>query len=359
MNGNTNKDNEIILINNSNLSKIYKNNKLGGLSGLVNMGNSCYMNSAIQVLSHNYLLISYLFNNKDEIIQILTRKKYILNNTLTYHLINLIENIWDIDCVIVPISFKTIFSDIRNKFFIGNQQHDAEEAYSCIIQQLQEELAENKNINFKIKKQNKLFLESYDSIEKYYKTNYSGITEIFTGFLYSSITCPNCSFVSNAFEPYLSLSLPISKNHIYDCLIEFNKIETLDNNNLWLCDKCNNNVSALKKIEIWTAPPILVIQFKRFNSLLHKNNSFIDYPLNNFDIKMITSKHQNINTTYKLISVINHIGNINGGHYYSYCINEELNKWYEFDDSEISEISINNIITNNAYMLYYIRCDLL
>ena len=42
---------------------------------------------------------------------------------------------------------------------------------------------------------------------------------------------------------------------------------------------------------------------------------------------------------------------MNNGHYISICKND--NKWYRFDDENVSEIDTNNIITNNAYMLFY------
>ena len=50
---------------------------------------------------------------------------------------------------------------------------------------------------------------------------------------------------------------------------------------------------------------------------------------------------------YDLFSICNHTGGLNGGHYYSYCKNQN-NKWYEFNDERVKEISQENIITNNA-----------
>lgn len=433
------------------------NNIIYGNTGIINTQNSCYMNSAIQAISHLYPLTSYLFRNKNEIIQTLIKNSnkifknndmfsleinnlipidlkkkihdpnydsitltqeeiiIILNNSMTYQLIRLLEGMWTKNCTIKPTSFKRIFSRIRNKFFVDFVENDAEEAYSSIIQQVQEELSENKEIKFETKKSVKDFLsfikiindkykstndpvekekykkeysrikqimkneslivKSYKTIEKYYKNNYSKITEIFLGFIQSSLSCPNekCKYSSNTFEPFLHLSLPIPQNicnpgkhiTIYDCIDEFCKTEILDEKNLWSCDGCKDKVKGIKKIYIWEIPMILVIQIKRFNKSYNrtmKDSRCIMYPMDDLDVSNIISPIQyDTNKCYKysLQCVINHYGELTGGHYFTYCKDENSKRWFSFNDDLIMEINPMSVVTPNAYMLFYIKSDMI
>ena len=353
----------------------------------------------------------------------------VLNFTITIQLIRLLEGMWSKNCNVNPTSFKTVFSEARDKFFYGFCQHDAEEAYSCIIQKMQEELAENKNVQFvmdrpsvkdfiyfkndikaKISATNdldlkqkliqeflnkkksmpteNLIMESYREMKKYYGTSYSRITDIFTGFFHSSITCPNpeCGYSSNKFDPYLHLSFPMPVRDcnncngeilrtlsINDCMNEFCKEEILDESNLWNCEGCSKCVKAIKKLQLWTSPPVLVIQLKRFGiARTNKDSRLVNCPINNFDISPLISPTKRDATTsnptttnisaschtYRLQSIINHYGSLDCGHYYSYCLDEDTNQWYEFNDTHIKRISHHSIITNCAYLLVYIRSDI-
>lgn len=51
---------------------------------------------------------------------------------------------------------------------------------------------------------------------------------------------------------------------IEDCFNEFRKTEILDEDNMWYCNKCKEHVRAKKQLEIYKAPPIFIINFKRF-----------------------------------------------------------------------------------------------
>ncbi len=42
---------------------------------------------------------------------------------------------------------------------------------------------------------------------------------------------------------------------------------------------------------------------------------------------------------YDLYAVSNHFGNVGYGHYTAYGKNPDNNKWYNFDDSSVSEVS--------------------
>ena len=50
--------------------------------------------------------------------------------------------------------------------------------------------------------------------------------------------------------------------------------------------------------------------------------------------------------------ITNHSGNCLGGHYTSYVKNAN-NKWYEFNDTNVKEISESKIITNKGYCYFY------
>ena len=56
---------------------------------------------------------------------------------------------------------------------------------------------------------------------------------------------------------------------------------------------------------------------------------------------------------YDLYAISNHIGNINNGHYYSFVKSLSNNNWYIIDDNNITQINESNIITDNAYILFY------
>ena len=61
---------------------------------------------------------------------------------------------------------------------------------------------------------------------------------------------------------------------------------------------------------------------------------------------------------YDLYAVSNHYGSLAFGHYTAYCKNFETGKWYDFNDSSVSEVyNPNEVVSGAAYVLYYIRKD--
>lgn len=60
---------------------------------------------------------------------------------------------------------------------------------------------------------------------------------------------------------------------------------------------------------------------------------------------------------YDLYGVVNHYGTMGGGHYTAYCQNFLNKKWYEFNDSRVSEIGKNDIVSGDSYVLFFRRRD--
>ena len=52
---------------------------------------------------------------------------------------------------------------------------------------------------------------------------------------------------------------------IDQCFQAYQDPEILDEDNMWYCNKCKEHVQATKKFELYKAPPIMVINLKRFN----------------------------------------------------------------------------------------------
>lgn len=154
---------------------------------------------------------------------------------------------------------------------------------------------------------------------------------------------------------------------LQDCLEYFSMRETLDHKNMWFCPHCKQSVCADKKLDIWTAPKYLIIHLKRFVVLetpfgrtSYKISKKVSYPFT-FDYhKFIIGGDDN--TNYQLIGVIEHFGSLECGHYTAFALvdenfnknsNEKALKWYNFNDSKVTPISREDIISSDAYILVY------
>lgn len=110
-----------------------------GLVGLQNMGNTCYMNAALQALSNTVPLTNY-FLECAAIVNLLTVDK---KPALSRSYQKLIRDMWNNKsrCFITP---NAILYGIRNvhPMFRGYHQHDTQEFLRCFMDQLHEELKE-------------------------------------------------------------------------------------------------------------------------------------------------------------------------------------------------------------------------
>ena len=141
-----------------------------------------------------------------------------------------------------------------------------------------------------------------------------------------------------------------------DCLNNFCKEEKLEEGNEWYCPICKKHTLATKKMELYYLPKILIICFKRFikeSFRWRKNEEFIDFPINNLDMKEFIVGPDKPHSKYDLFAVSQHFGSTNFGHYTAVCKN--FDKWFSYNDSSIHSCSENDAKSSAAYILFYRR----
>ena len=160
------------------------------------------------------------------------------------------------------------------------------------------------------------------------------------------------------FEIQSSKSYKEESIDIGSCFKNFVKLEKLQENNEWFCPQCKQHQKADKKMEIYKSPHILIIHLKRFRNH-SKIDNVVDFPINGLDISnYVIYKEEGIPLIYDLFAIANHYGGLGGGHYVAYAKNYLDNQWYSFNDSSVSRISEEQLVSSGAYVLFYRRRDL-
>lgn len=159
-----------------------------------------------------------------------------------------------------------------------------------------------------------------------------------------------------------------------------------------------------KELSLWSVPPILIIQLKRFeltpgSYTWRKVDQCVDFPIENLDLSAFLGveedgshtqpiprfeepdNSENVTraagflhtqlsfpldtasrdcTGYSLYGIVNHSGDIGSGHYTAHLKHPESDDWWLADDSVGIPVNTQKLTPSvAAYLLFYVRHDLL
>ncbi|XP_072933095.1 ubiquitin carboxyl-terminal hydrolase 8 isoform X4 [Epargyreus clarus] len=324
-----------------------------GLTGLKNLGNTCYMNSIIQCLNNTAFLVSYFCNGT---YQEHVNRTHSTRGAIAEELAAVVRALWSGQYRFIATK------DLRNEVgkhqraFRGSEQQDSHEFLTILMDWL------HLDLQFSIKPPHKEGLcASERAWAEYTRCKESLVLRLFYGQIRSTVRCATCAALSATYDSFSNLSLELpphaARCTLADCLKLYLNGETVPG---WNCPNCKEKRDAVKKLDISRLPPVLVIHFKRFYvdpkeymcNAYRKKQTYIDFPLEDLDMRQF-SLHCTGNPIYNLYAVSNHYGSMEGGHYTAYCKSIMYGKWYKYDDHVVTEISASEVKSSAAYILFY------
>ena len=330
-----------------------------GLTGLANLGNTCFLNSTVQCLSHTYELNEFL--DKKTYKEKLSRKP---DSLLLVEWDKLRELMWSENCTIQPGGFINNVQKVAKMkdkdLFTGWAQNDLPEFLLFIVDAFHTAIMREVEMNIKGKTENdtdKLAVECYKMMKNMYSKEYSEILQIFYGIHVSTINDKSDRLLSMSPEPFFMIDLPIPKQSgnitIIDCFEEYVKSEELSGENAWYNEDTKQKQDVNKKLVFWSLPNIMVLTLKRFTNTNKKNNTNVDFPLENLNLCKYVKGYSSETYIYDLYGICNHLGGPMGGHYTAFVKNMN-EKWYHYNDTNVSEVKNNDsMLGSQAYCFFY------
>ena len=205
-------------------------------------------------------------------------------------------------------------------------------------------------------------LRAYD----YWSKANKEILKLFEGCVRSRVTCSKCNISSPTWDDFMVLKLCLEDQllctkgsvSIEDLISMWKNEEDLDGDNGYRCMNCKVPTKAVKKLEISSAPPILVTQIKRFHYTTEGKGKKLTKPVE-FDDKLkivVDTLHGGTKlATYNLKAVISHIGDeISGGHYTATTrLDVSSETWHNYSDEVYKPICSKQVQKQQAYLLFY------
>ncbi|NXD19107.1 UBP18 hydrolase, partial [Spelaeornis formosus] len=304
--------------------------------GLYNLGQSCCLNSLLQVFLMNICFTRILRRITVPPSPAQRRK------SVPYQMLLLLEKMQCGKCKAVgPTELACCLSGHRVKLFV---QHDAAQLFLTLWNLLKKQM------------------KKPELVEE--------LSDLYMIHIQEHLACQKCSFEIKNSSTMLTLPLPVldANSHrlrtLESCLQYFFHPEELTGQNMCFCQQCGRNTTFLQSMKLVRLPQTLTLHLKRFcferSSHTHKLSHPLPFP-QELDFREVLTENQcqaddseKATWQYELFAVVAHSGSTSCGHYCAYIRSLTESKWYCFNDSEVCQVSWDDVkCTYGHYNLYW------
>jgi ubiquitin carboxyl-terminal hydrolase 8 len=339
-----------------------------GFTGLANLGNTCFLNSVIQVLSHTPELLQIL----ESVPPINPSISANANHILCYEFKQLVKLMWERNRIIAPNRFLQVVQVVSTKkgndIFSGYSQNDVSEFLLFLFDAIHLFLAKPAQVSIKgIPESNvdEIAVKCYEHIRDTYALGYSQIYAKFYGVNFVEILSREDPSIvlSRRFEHYFLIDLPLPPEEIksptiYDCFDHCVLPELMEGDNEWYNEVTKQKQPVYKKTTFWSFPQVLIVNLKRYKDAVRKDQRPVDCPIDGIlDLSSYSVSYNKQSYRYKLYGVCNHSGgSILGGHYTS-CVSpaNSEGEWFQFNDTIITPVDTRTVVSSQTACLFYRR----
>ena len=345
------------------------------LIGLQNIGATCFMNATLQCLSQTKRLTNYFLN--EEHLPTIINNNIALNDPNQLQLspvyFELLENLWNKEgeSYYAPYNFMNRINDM-NPLFKKGEAGDAKDFIIYILEQMHKELKKplnlnnvNQNLPINQYDQNITLMNFFNEFSK----ETSILSDLFFGFNETTNICSNCKFIYNSqnkpnpicynYGIFNLLIFPLEEIKKYknnmnlmnlqsfyqgptnnvsmdDCFIYNEKTDFFTGDNKNYCNLCKQLCDSQYTSKIYVSPNILILILNRGKGNMYKVN--LDFTMK-LDITNYVILKENTRIIYNLYGVITHLGESGpNAHFVASCKSPVDNKWYRYNDAQVSPI---------------------
>ncbi|XP_017468042.1 PREDICTED: ubiquitin carboxyl-terminal hydrolase 36 [Rhagoletis zephyria] len=300
--------------------------------GMMNVGNTCYLNSTLQALFHVPSLANWLMSEAKHLGECESP-----DNCIICAMVKTLEASQGNQSAIRPYLVYSKLKFICKHLLMGRQE-DAHEFLRYLVEAMEKSYLTR--------------FRNYKEFDQYSKET-TPLNQILGGYLKSAVRCLSCGHVSVTFQHFQDLLLDIRKaDTVEEALDGYFSRERLEDMG-YKCESCKKKVSATKQFSLERAPIVLCIQLKRFSVMGTKLNKQITIKPRIDLSKFISRKESGEQLTYKLVAMVTHLGaSQHCGHYTAIGLTES-GSYYNYDDSYVRPVSVQNVCNTNAYIIFY------
>ncbi|THH13632.1 hypothetical protein EW146_g6609 [Bondarzewia mesenterica] len=302
-------------------------------SGFTNVGNTCFLNSALQCLLHTPPLLRVLLGHNQSPDPCRVKSGFCM-----------------------PCALRAVMLEAHNRNgrpFVPNQVTTKLQTIAKHMRQGRQEDS-HEFLRYAIDALQKSCLAGYPQKLDPKLAETTWVHKLFGGKLRSRVTCRDCGYNSDTFDNILDLSVDIhGVTSLKDALRKFVAVDYLKGSDKYKCEKCKRRVIAEKQFTVHDAPLALTVHLKRFSPLGRKMGHLIRYD-ERLSVAPFMSEDQ-FGPRYSLYGVISHAGGgPNSGHYFAH-VKAANGSWFEMNDDFVTKSSGAPTNMKNAYILFYLQ----